>query len=120
VEIQYNRAVKENGNKLAQRYMNEVFEPCDTYWRGFGMIPASGLALRLKYLKYDAEKIFDQVVEETEDDGTCICGEILRGLKVPVDCPLFGRVCVPDKPVGACMVSSEGACNTWYKYKRYE
>ncbi|MBN2863236.1 MAG: hydrogenase formation protein HypD [Bacteroidales bacterium] len=120
VEIQYNRAVNENGNKLAQRYMNEVFEPCDTYWRGFGMIPGSGLALRVKYLKYDAEKIFDQVVEETEDDGACICGEILRGLKVPVDCPLFGRVCVPDNPVGACMVSSEGACNTWYKYKRHE
>jgi hydrogenase expression/formation protein HypD len=117
VDIQYNRVVTEKGNLLAQRSMAEVFEPCDTYWRGFGIIPGSGMVLREKYKNYDAERIFSPVAGKEEDDGMCICGEILRGIKSPPECPLFADVCIPDNPIGACMVSNEGACNTWFRYK---
>jgi hydrogenase expression/formation protein HypD len=117
VEIQYNRAVTVRGNILAQKNMSEVFEPCEAYWRGFGIIPGSGMKLRKKYEKFDAGNIFSPVVSSEEDDGSCICGEILRGIKSPSSCPLFASVCVPDNPVGACMVSNEGACNAWFRYK---
>jgi hydrogenase expression/formation protein HypD len=117
VEIQYNRAVSETGNALAKRNLLEVFEPCDTYWRGFGIIPDSGMKLQKKYEKFDAELVFSPVVSYLEDDATCICGEILRGIKSPVECPLFGSACAPENPAGACMVSNEGTCNTWFRYK---
>jgi hydrogenase expression/formation protein HypD len=117
VEIQYNRAVTESGNVLAKRNLSEVFEPGDAYWRGFGVIPESGMKLRRKYEKLDAENLISSVVSENEDDAECICGEILRGVKSPSSCPLFGNVCVPDNPTGACMVSMEGTCNTWFRYK---
>ncbi len=120
VEIQYNRAVTQSGNVLARRYLSEVFEPCDAYWRGFGIIGGSGLKLRPEYRAFDAENFISQEIRPPEDDGSCICGEILRGKKVPSDCPLFGGICVPDNPVGACMVSNEGACNTWFRYKLHE
>ncbi|MCU0461624.1 MAG: hydrogenase formation protein HypD [Bacteroidales bacterium] len=117
VEIQYNRAVTETGNLLAQKNLSEVFEPCDDCWRGFGVIPDSGMKLQKKYEKFDADKVFSPVISYTEDDGSCICGEILRGIKSPADCPLFATVCVPENPTGACMVSNEGTCNTWFRYK---
>jgi hydrogenase expression/formation protein HypD len=117
VEIQYNRAVTEKGNLLAQKNLFEVFEPCDAYWRGFGIIPGSGMKLRKKYENFDSEKIFSPVIEYHEDDGLCICGEIIRAKKSPSSCPLFGTVCVPENPTGACMVSNEGTCNTWFRYK---
>ena len=120
VEIQYNRAVTQNGNILAQRYMSDIFESCDTFWRGFGNIPGSGLKLRKEYEKYDAERFITQDIRNQEDDGLCICGDILRGLKVPSDCPLFSVNCVPDNPIGACMVSNEGACNSWFRYRSDE
>jgi hydrogenase expression/formation protein HypD len=120
VEIQYNRVVTENGNEMAIRYLSEVFEPCDAYWRGLGVIPGSGLQLRNKYKRFDAEKIFSPQINPADDDGLCICGEILRGKKAPADCPLFASLCTPDNPVGACMVSNEGACNTWFKYRTDE
>lgn len=120
VEIQYSRVVTENGNEIAIRYLSEVFEPCDAYWRGIGIIPGSGLKLRKRYERFDAEKTFSPDILYTEDDGLCICGGILRGKKTPGDCPLFARLCTPHNPVGACMVSIEGACNTWFKYRTDE
>jgi hydrogenase expression/formation protein HypD len=119
-EIQYRRAVTKDGNLMAKKMMEDVFETCDAYWRSFGIIPGSGLKLRKEFKKYDAEKFFIFDAESAEDDGSCICGEILRGKKSPSDCPLFGKGCVPDNPIGACMVSNEGACNTWFKYNNNE
>jgi hydrogenase expression/formation protein HypD len=120
VEIQYNRAVTPTGNIKAQRYMNEVFEPCDVEWRGLGVIQAGGLSLRRRYSAFDAATTFSVDVTHHETITACICGEILRGVKTPDDCPLFGSACSPDHPVGACMVSDEGACNTYYKYHIHE
>lgn len=117
VEIQYNRAVSEKGNDLAKRYMESVFEPCDAIWRGLGTIPGSGLRLRKDFGNFDAERILAPASYITENEGPCICGDILRGIKTPGDCPLFGTVCTPDYPEGACMVSSEGACNSWYRFR---
>lgn len=117
-EIQYIRAVTKEGNKSARKHMEDVFETCDTYWRGFGKIPGSGLKLKEDFAKFDAEKLFRFEPGNKEDDGSCICGEILRGIKSPADCPLFEKMCVPDNPIGACMVSPEGACNAWFKYRK--
>ena len=116
VETQYTRAVTGKGNSVAQGFLSKVFEKCDTQWRGFGVIPASGLKLRKEFEIFDAEKVFTLNIEHKEDNSLCMCGEILRGLKIPADCPLFGNDCVPETPVGACMVSNEGACNIWYRY----
>jgi hydrogenase expression/formation protein HypD len=117
VEIQYKRAVSNKGNIIAQRYLSQIFEPCDETWRGFGVITGSGLRLRNEYEKFDAEKIMPLNIKFTEEEVLCICGDILRGLKTPEDCTLFGKICVPENPSGACMVSNEGACNTWFKYR---
>lgn len=116
VEIQYTRAVTLNGNSIAQRHMSEVFELCNTIWRGFGIIPDSGLRLRNEFENFDAEKRIPVTIDYKEDNPFCICGDILRGLKKPYDCPLFRTACVPENPVGACMVSPEGACNSFFKY----
>jgi hydrogenase expression/formation protein HypD len=118
VEIQYARAVTESGNLIAQRNMNEVFTPCDAWWRGFGMIPASGLTFGKAYSKFNAEDFITVSFNSYEDNEMCICADILRGLSTPDQCTLFEKVCSPENPVGACMVSGEGSCNTWYKYKR--
>jgi len=120
VEIQYSRAVTHKGNVIAQKHMSQVFETCDELWRGFGVISDSGLKLRRNYEKYDVEKIMPLNIKFEEEDSLCICGDILRGLKTPDECPLFSIECVPENPTGACMVSNEGACNTWYKYRQYE
>lgn len=117
VEIQYNRAVSETGNILARKNLEEVFELCNANWRGFGSIPESGLALRRKFEKFDAEKRIEVKVQPQVDNKLCICGNILRGVSNPGDCPLFADICLPENPVGACMVSNEGACNSWYKYR---
>ena len=116
-EIQYIRAVTESGNLIAQKILEEVFEKSDENWRGFGKIPLSGLKLRENFSKYDAGKILSVTVNDQEENVLCICCDILRGLKSPVECQLFGETCVPDNPVGACMVSSEGACNSYFKYR---
>jgi hydrogenase expression/formation protein HypD len=117
VEIQYNRVVTRNGNSLAQKYMSEVFEPCDANWRGFGTIPFSGLTLRKDFERFNIENVLPLEKVYHEDNEFCICGKILKGLKTPEDCSLFAETCVPENPVGACMVSNEGACNSWYKYR---
>jgi hydrogenase expression/formation protein HypD len=118
VEVQYRRAVRPEGNIKAQIIMNQVFSPADAWWRGFGIIAGSGLQLDGKYEKFDALKSFPVEIERNRDDEECICGAILRGKALPVDCPLFGRACTPGNPSGACMVSAEGACNAWYQHVR--
>ena len=97
--------------------VNKVFEACDDWWRGLGILKDSGLQLRKEYEQMDAEKAIPVSVEETREDKGCICGEILKGLKSPGDCKLFGKACTPNDPVGACMVSNEGACHAWFRYQ---
>ncbi len=111
----YPRAVKRAGNQKAQQIVDTVFEPSDARWRGLGTIPGSGLAIRERYATYDARK-FDVDVEASVEPVGCRCGDILRGVCTPSDCPLFGSRCTPEDPVGACMVSSEGTCAAWYTY----
>ncbi len=119
LENQYTRAVKPEGNKKAQELMYRVFEPASDWWRGIGTIPDSGLSLTSEYTAFDASRIFKPLPRiDSDNDCGCICGEILKGLKTPADCPLFSNVCTPVDPVGACMVSSEGSCAAWYKYAR--
>jgi len=118
VEIQYSRVTTADGNPAALKLMDEVFEVCDANWRGIGIIPGSGLKIRDKYYKYDAEKKFDVEVEATVEAPGCICGEVMQGVADPPDCALFGKACTPEYPVGACMVSSEGSCAAWYRYAR--
>jgi len=117
VEVQYQRVVNTEGNKTAQRMLDEVFELRDDTWRGLGVIAKSGLKIRKNLSSFDAERNFNVVVPESTEPKGCICGQILRGLKTPVDCSLFGKKCTPSDPVGACMVSGEGTCATYYKYR---
>lgn len=118
VEIEYSRVVKPEGNLKAQQMLDEVFELKDDWWRGLGILPKSGLKIRDLYKKYDAEFMIPVEVEATREDKGCLCGEILKGLKTPKDCKLFGKGCTPSDPVGACMVSHEGACNAYYRFNR--
>lgn len=118
VEIQYRRAVKPEGNIKALGMLDEVFELRDDWWRGLGVLPASGYGIREKYSGFDAEKQIPVEVEPTRQDKGCICGEILKGLKNPKECKLFGKGCTPQNPVGPCMVSNEGACHAYYRYNR--
>jgi hydrogenase expression/formation protein HypD len=117
VEIQYIRAVRRNGNTIARKVMSEVFEPCDAHWRGFGVIKLSGLRLKKEFERFDVESVIPLKIKSEEDNELCNCAEILRGLKTPGECPLFADLCLPENPMGACMVSNEGVCNTWYKYR---
>lgn len=117
VEIQYKRAVREEGNPEARKLIDEVFGLRPDWWRGLGMLPASGLCIRDSYGMFDAERNIEVTVEPTKEDKGCICGEILKGLKKPTECKLFARACTPQNPVGACMVSHEGACHAYYRYR---
>lgn len=116
VEIAYRRGVQSEGNPEALRLMDNVFEPCTARWRGMGTIPHSGLKLRSKYQRFDADCVFDIDPGPTREPEGCICGAILRGIKTPLDCDLFGKACTPVDPVGPCMVSAEGSCSTYYLY----
>lgn len=120
IEIQYTRAVTPGGNGIAQDMLGKVFVYCDAEWRGFGIIPSSGLKPGPGFEEFDAEKVFSPAVRQTSRETLCICGEILRGVKTPSDCPVFATACTPLAPEGACMVSNEGACNTFYKYRPHE
>ncbi len=121
VEIQYTRAVNRMGNILSQRVMDEVFELRDAFeWRGLGYIPKSGLKIKDTYAAFDAEKRFDLPEIKGVEHKQCICGSILRGVQQPKECKLFARVCTPENPLGACMVSSEGACAAVYAYGRFD
>ncbi len=120
VENAYERSVVREGNRPAQAVINEVFELCDRAWRGIGVIPMSGYRLREPYRDYDAEARFPEVQSiATQESSLCISGLILQGLKKPSECPAFGRECTPQTPLGATMVSSEGACAAYYRYGRY-
>ncbi|MDM7999673.1 MAG: hydrogenase formation protein HypD [Dehalococcoidia bacterium] len=116
VEIAYRRGVSAEGNRRALEIMYQVFEPCPARWRGMGMVPASGLALRPAYARFDAEAAFQFDPGPTIEPQGCICGEVLRAVKTPRDCRLFRTVCTPANPVGPCMVSSEGSCAAHYLY----
>jgi hydrogenase expression/formation protein HypD len=120
VEIQYTRAVTSAGNSIAMRHLSEVFEFSDANWRGFGVIPDSGLHLRKEFENFDAEKRIPVNIPFHKENASCICGDILRGLKKPDNCKLFRKACTPENPVGACMVSPEGACNSFFRYIHYE
>jgi hydrogenase expression/formation protein HypD len=119
VEIQYSRAVRAEGNAASQKLIADVFEVCDRKWRGVGTIPASGLKLRAEFADFDAEKRFGVEDLETQESPLCISGQILKGLKKPRECPAFGTQCTPQTPLGATMVSSEGACAAYYAYGRH-
>jgi len=116
VEIAYRRGVHPEGNQQALKLMEQVFEPCPAQWRGIGEVPNSGLKLRKEYEHFDAELAFDIDPGATYEPMGCICGDILRGVKTPLDCTLFGKACTPEYPVGPCMVSSEGSCSAYYLY----
>lgn len=115
-EIQYTRAVAPEGNRAALRLIHEVFEPCDSTWRGLGPIPASGLAFREAFAAFDARTRFDLSIPPAREPAGCRCADVLKGTVRPPECPLFRSVCTPRTPIGACMVSSEGTCAAYYKY----
>ncbi len=118
VENQYTRVVKREGNRPAQQIIAEVFEISPRKWRGIGEIPRSGLGLRAPYAAFDAEKRFNLASGAVEESGECISGLIMQGVKKPEQCPAFGTRCTPERPLGAPMVSSEGACAAYYRYRR--
>lgn len=118
VEIQYRRAVRPEGNVIAQRLIERVFETRDARWRGLGMIPGSGLRLRPSFAAFDAEKKFPIDAPEPKENPRCLCGMVLRGVKTPKECALFAKACTPENPFGPCMVSTEGTCAAYYKYDR--
>ena len=116
VEIQYRTVVREEGNPRAVELLQNYFEPADAYWRGIGVIPASGLKLRAQYAAFDAGIKFNPPISDANEPELCACGDILRGVKLPTECPLFGVGCTPENPVGPCMVSTEGSCAAYHKY----
>jgi hydrogenase expression/formation protein HypD len=112
----YSRSVQAQGNVEAQRASQTVFELADTEWRGFGIVPASGLSIRDEYARFDAAQAFEVEVSPSREPPGCRCGDVLRGVLLPTECPLFDKVCAPQNPVGPCMVSAEGACAAYYQY----
>lgn len=120
VENQYARCVRREGNMPARRLVDDVFTVVSRQWRGIGHIAGSGLALRPAYADFDAERRFGLAAETVEQVGACISGLILQGIRKPAQCPAFGRECTPERPLGATMVSSEGACAAYYRYRRLE
>jgi hydrogenase expression/formation protein HypD len=119
VENQYSRVLARAGNEAAQALVSKVFEVCDRKWRGVGLIAESGYHLRAEFAALDAERRFDVGAIQTDEPAICIAGEILQGLKKPHDCPAFGKGCDPQHPLGATMVSAEGACAAYYAYGRH-
>jgi hydrogenase expression/formation protein HypD len=119
LENAYTRAVQREGNPAAMQIVNRVFQVCDRAWRGIGVIPQSGFGMTPEFHDYDAEKIFDVGHIHADEPSICISGEILKGLKKPLDCPAFGGKCTPEMPLGATMVSSEGACAAYYNNGRH-
>ncbi|MGD0037002.1 MAG: hydrogenase formation protein HypD [Bacteroidota bacterium] len=116
VENQYARAVRQEGNRSAQEFIKKVFETTDRSWRGIGTIPKSGYRLRNEFAAFDAETVFDVTAIHTQESPLCIAGQVMQGLKKPHECSAFGTQCTPEHPLGAPMVSSEGACATYYHY----
>lgn len=117
IEIEYDRVVKWDGNPTAKKVMDQVFEPMDADWRGIGVIPGSGLGLRDRFRDFDAARRFDIKKAEEADPPGCGCGDVLKGVIDPTGCPLFATACTPASPVGPCMVSAEGTCAAYFKYR---
>ena len=118
IEIQYNRVAKAEGNPHAKLIVERVFEPVDASWRGIGLIPQSGLGIRGDFAAWDAAKKFSLPIFHSKETPGCRCGDVLKGLIYPTQCPLFARHCTPMKPIGPCMVSSEGSCAAYYRYSQ--
>ncbi|MEF8847520.1 MAG: hydrogenase formation protein HypD [Candidatus Thermoplasmatota archaeon] len=123
IENEYTRVVKKEGNIKAKKLMKKVFKPIDIKWRGFPTIPKSGLKIKEKYQKFDARKKYENKLscikeQEFREPAGCLCGNILKGLNEPCDCPHFGKKCTPEKPIGPCMVSREGTCNIEYRFRK--
>ncbi len=116
----YSRIVRPGGNRKAWGTVQRVFEGRDAAWRGFGVIPDSGLALREEFAEFDADRRFSIAVEPAPEHSACRCGEVLRGVVTPPECKVFGSVCTPEHPLGPCMVSSEGSCAAYYHYQRHQ
>ena len=112
----YRRAVDDKGNPKARQIMDDVFQVSDALWRGLGMLPKSGLVFNEKYAAFDAMAVLGLSLPDVCHPSGCKCGEVLKGKLSPNECPLFGKACVPAKPVGPCMVSTEGSCAAYYKY----
>jgi hydrogenase expression/formation protein HypD len=117
LENAYKRAVNFDGNLKALSTMDAVFETADAAWRGLGVIPLSGLKIRKEFEAFDAQKVFKIELAESKEPKGCACGEILLGLKTPPQCPLYKKTCTPTHPIGPCMVSSEGTCAAYYRYR---
>jgi hydrogenase expression/formation protein HypD len=117
VEIQYTSVVRPEGNPRAREILAQFFEPADAHWRGIGLLPGSGLELRAGFAHRDAVRRFSLERPAVPDPAACQCGAVLKGIKTPPDCALFGKACTPDRPVGPCMVSSEGSCAAYFKYQ---
>jgi hydrogenase expression/formation protein HypD len=118
VENQYARVVRQDGNPLARKVMERFLRPADAYWRGIGLLPESGLVLKEEFAAFDAEKRFGVAVGPGREHPGCLCGEVIKGKRIPTQCPLFAKRCTPMDPVGPCMVSAEGSCAACYKYER--
>lgn len=116
IENQYTKVVKDEGNPRAVSIMNEYFGPSDVQWRGIGILPVSGLELRDCFKHRNILSVLNPDVPSGKEPKACSCGDVLKGIKMPSDCVLFGKACTPEKPVGACMVSSEGSCAAYYRY----
>jgi len=119
VDNQYSRVVKAKGNLEARKIISRVFSPSGAYWRGMGKIPDSGLKIRKEFQAFDTERVFalKPPTANRQPPTKCKCADVLKGLILPKECPLFAKACAPDKPLGPCMVSVEGACNAYYRYR---
>jgi hydrogenase expression/formation protein HypD len=120
VRNRYSRSVQREGNQRSQEIIDQVFHVTDRKWRGIGTLPESGYTLRSEFEDFDAARKFSVGDIHTEESAICMSGEVLQGLKRPTECPAFGRECTPETPLGATMVSSEGACAAYYRYHRYK
>jgi hydrogenase expression/formation protein HypD len=118
VQNQYSRVVTRNGNIKARQIIDSVYEACDSEWRGLGVIASSGQKINENYREYDAAGKYPIKIEKSSDNPACLCGDVLTGRKIPTDCSLFRKSCTPQDPKGACMVSSEGTCAAYFKYKK--
>jgi hydrogenase expression/formation protein HypD len=116
VDIEYVRGVSYDGNGIALAFMDRVFEITASEWRGLGTVGDTGLVLKDEFGDFDASPYIEKEIEQVPEPPGCRCGEVLRGRISPLECPLFRKVCTPEKPVGPCMVSSEGSCATYYQY----
>ena len=120
VEIAYDRAVTRDGNRQAMAVMYQIFAPVDALWRGLANIPGSGLEIRPEYDHFNARIRFDIEIIDAKDPAGCACGDVLKSIKTPADCKLFGTACLPEHPIGPCMVSGEGACGAYYTYRQMQ